>query len=94
MLMATCVAFMMMFAGVGYAYTAISVNDGNNASANYVTITQEGSDIGAYTFGDAEIRYDLISTRYVETWYRLLDSVDIQVGSDLYKGAPPTRSRP
>ncbi len=94
MLITTCVVLMMMFAGVGYAYTAISINDNNNANPNYVTITQEGSGIGAYTFGDAEIRYDLISTRYVETWYVLKEYVEIQVGQDLYRGVPADQNLP
>jgi len=80
MLIATCAVILVAFSGVGYAYTAISVNEENNATANYITITQEDqSGVSAFTFGDVHLKYDTIVSQYVKDVYRLTDAVNLGI---------------
>jgi len=45
---ATIAAIILVAVGIGYAYTAMTTNQGNTANPEYITLTQSGS--GAYTF--------------------------------------------
>ncbi len=49
-LVATIIAIALLAVGIGYAYTATTVNSGNNASPEYITLIQ--GDTGAYKFSD------------------------------------------
>ncbi len=53
-LVATIIAIALLAVGVGYAYTASTVNSGNNATSEYLTIIQDNttSGSGAYTFAE------------------------------------------
>jgi predicted lipoprotein with Yx(FWY)xxD motif len=58
------VAVIMMCAaglvGAGYAYTASTVNEGNNASSEYLVLSQDGA--GAYTFvNEQAVYYDTVN---------------------------------
>ena len=62
-LIASIAVIGLVAVGVGYAYTAMTVNDGNNAQAKYVTLTQD-----SYTFSSSNSEYfDSISAYYGET---------------------------
>ena len=64
--------------GAGYAYTAITVNDGNDATSNYVVLSQSG-----YTYGNAEkLYYDTVkvSNEANGTTYTLTNSDDVKAG--------------
>ena len=45
---ATIAAIVLVAVGIGYAYTAMTTNQGNQAAPEYITLTQSGD--GAYTF--------------------------------------------
>lgn len=47
---ATIAAIVLVAVGIGYAYTAMTTNSGNNASTEYITLIQ--GEAGAYTFAD------------------------------------------
>ena len=47
-LVATIAVIALVAVGIGYAYTAITVNQGNQAEPEFITMTQAGD--GAYTF--------------------------------------------
>lgn len=49
-LIATIAVIGIVAVGAGYAYTALSINEGNNASAQYATLTQT-----AYTFTNVAV---------------------------------------
>ncbi|MBE6524796.1 MAG: hypothetical protein E7Z65_08035 [Thermoplasmata archaeon] len=51
-LIATIAVIALVAVGVGYAYTAITNNEGNTTTVEYVTLTQNGT--GAYQFVNAE----------------------------------------
>lgn len=68
------VAVIMMCAaglvGAGYAYTASTVNSGNDATSEYVLLGQDGT--GKYTFSDDEyVFYDTVNTAQDVYNYRL-----------------------
>lgn len=52
--------------GAGYAYTALSINDGNNAAAQYVTLTQD-----SYTFTTNPNSYFDSCTDSTNTGYKV-----------------------
>ena len=81
-----CVFILTAFTGVGYAYTGSTENSSNTTPVEYVTITQQGTNVSPYTFGTAHITYDVVATRYVETVYKLMDPVDLDVSGVAYKG--------
>ena len=50
-LIATIAAILLLAVGIGYAYTASTLNSGNNATSEYITLIQDNIDSkGAYTF--------------------------------------------
>lgn len=63
---ATIAAIILVAVGIGYAYTASTVNSGNNASSEYITLVQGDETPGAYQFANNEKIY----------W----DSADYRVG--------------
>lgn len=83
------VAVIMMCAaglvGAGYAYTASTENSGNDATSEYVKLTQNGP--GAYTFAnDLTVYADSKNYNNAETFaYRLADvRTDLNVGGTHY----------
>lgn len=75
-LIATIAVIALVAVGIGYAYTASTQNSGNNASSEYVTLTQSGD--GAYQFADeARVYYDSIDSSATTITFKLADSVDI-----------------
>lgn len=55
-LIASIAAIALVAVGVGFAYSATTLNENNTASTEYVTLTQTN-----YKFGDADLKYDTLS---------------------------------
>jgi len=71
--------------GAGYAYTASTTNDGNNASSEYLVLSQDGP--GAYTFVNKQaIYYDTVNRKVdgaVGTAYTLAgDTIALDINND------------
>jgi hypothetical protein len=75
---ATIAAIILVAVGIGYAYTAVTTNSGNSASAEYLTIVQGGN--GDYQFSDGSLVY------WDSNDYKITDSADPYVGGDIAVG--------
>ena len=60
---ATIAAIVLVAVGIGYAYTASTVNSGNSASPEYITLVQGST--GAYQFADGEQNVYWDATDYI-----------------------------
>ena len=91
-LIATVALIAVVAVGIGYAYTAMTTNTGNNAESEYITLTQtqysEEID-GSYNFtkdnatNTAKIYYDTINTA-ADTRYKLTSTTKDIVSGDTY----------
>ena len=60
-LIATVAAILLLAVGIGYAYTAITENSGNNATSEYLVVTpSDGADPAYSDSFDKEIAYDTV----------------------------------
>ncbi len=89
---ATIVVIALLAVGIGYAYTAITANNGNDADNEYVKLSQSGT--GSYKFTDADERiyYDTVNisaergqTSNNYTYFLSDDSATFKVGDDNYQ---------
>ena len=76
-LIATIAVIALVAVGVGYAYTATTQNTANNASSNYIVLSQN-----VYSWGTQQLYYDTINTAAVDggTTYILTQSNDTPAG--------------
>ena len=59
-LFATIAVIALVAVGIGYAYTATTVNSGNNVSTEYITLVQGGT--GAYQFASGDNIFGILQT--------------------------------
>ena len=82
-LIATIAAIALVAVGIGYAYTAMTTNSGNSASAEYITVVQGGN--GSYQFSNSDLIY------WDSVDYKITDPLDPVIGDDIALGDMVTK---
>ena len=83
-LVVTVAAIALVFVGIGYAYTAYTVNNGNQTEVAYVTVTQNDIDqSAAYKFANGTtIQFDTYNEKDTNTvYYKVRGGVEIANGA-------------
>ena len=88
-LVVTIAAIALVFVGIGYAYTAYTVNNGNQTEVAYVTVTQgavDAQDQTPYKFADGTIiQFDTYNETDSNTvYYKVRNAVDVTYGNDKF----------